>query len=98
MKALFSTSLGKLRIIAFLEGISFILLLAIAMPLKYYWGLPEAVRIVGMAHGILFLLYIFYVILVRTEYNWSLKTTFLAIIASVLPFGTFVADVKLFRE
>jgi integral membrane protein len=98
MKALFSTSLGKLRIIAFLEGISFILLLGIAMPLKYYWGIPEAVRIVGMAHGILFLLYIFYVILVRTENNWSLKTTFLAMIASVLPFGTFVADVKLFRE
>lgn len=89
--------IGRLRIIALLEGLSFLLLLGIAMPLKYMAGQPGAVRIVGMAHGLLFVLYIFYVIRIQADVKWSMKQTLLALAASVVPFGTFYADAKLFR-
>jgi integral membrane protein len=86
-----------LRITALLEGLSFLVLLGIAMPLKYMFDKPEMVRIVGMAHGVLFVAYIVLVIVVRELVKWNLKQTALALIASVLPFGTFYADKKLFK-
>lgn len=86
-----------LRIIAFLEGLSFLILMGIAMPLKYYADSPESVRIVGMAHGVLFILYCLNVILAHIKFDWAFKKTGLALLASVLPFGTFYADIKLFR-
>jgi integral membrane protein len=86
-----------LRITALLEGLSFLVLLGIAMPLKYMFDKPEMVRIVGMAHGVLFVAYIILVIVVRELVKWNLKQTALALIASVLPFGTFYADKKLFK-
>ena len=98
MKGLLSTPLGRLRVVGFLEGISFLVLLGIAMPLKYMWDMPQAVQTVGMAHGILFILYVLGVLQVRTEKEWNFRVTLLALIASVLPFGTFVADAKLFKE
>jgi integral membrane protein len=95
---LVKSHLGRLRIVAFLEGISFLLLMFIAMPLKYIWGLTHATMDIGMAHGILFILYIFMVVPVQSELKWSTATTLWALIASVLPFGTFIADVKIFRK
>jgi integral membrane protein len=89
--------LNILRITALLEGLSFLVLLGIAMPLKYMFDKPEMVRIVGMAHGVLFVAYIVLVIVVRELVKWNLKQTALALIASVLPFGTFYADKKLFK-
>ena len=86
-----------LRITALLEGLSFLILLGIAMPLKYMYDKPEMVKIVGMAHGVLFITYILLVIIVREKLNWNYKQTFIALIASVLPFGTFYADKKLFK-
>ena len=86
-----------LRIIALLEGLSFLLLLGVAMPLKYMYDKPEMVKIVGMAHGVLFIAYILLVIIVRQLLNWNFKQTFIALIASVLPFGTFYADKKIFK-
>jgi integral membrane protein len=94
---LVKTQLGRLRIIGFAEGLSFLILLGIAMPLKYFFGLPETVRVVGMAHGLLFVLYVLLVIQVKIEYGWSLRKMLLALLASVIPFGTFWADAKLFR-
>jgi integral membrane protein len=91
------TQIGRLRLVGYAEGISFLLLLCIAMPLKYLAGKPEMVRVVGMAHGLLFVLYILQVIQAKIEYDWSLKTMVLGIVASVLPFGPFIADAKLFR-
>jgi integral membrane protein len=67
------------------------------MPLKYGMGIPEPTQIVGMFHGILFIGSCLWVILAAVEYNWSLKTTFYAFVASVLPFGTMVADKKIFK-
>jgi integral membrane protein len=85
------------RIIALLEGISFLVLLFIAMPLKYAMGQPQPVKVTGMIHGILFIAFVFYLMLVKSEYSWSLKKTFLAFHASLLPFGTFVLDSKVLK-
>ncbi|RTQ50866.1 DUF3817 domain-containing protein [Hymenobacter gummosus] len=95
---MFSSSLGRLRVVGFLEGLSFLVLLGIAMPLKYVFGQPEAVRHVGMAHGLLFVLYVLLVIGAAVEYRWSLRKAALAFVASLVPLGTFWADKKLFRE
>lgn len=92
------SNLGRLRIVAFLEGLSFLLLMFIAVPLKYFGDYPHATKDIGMAHGVLFILYILMVIPVQNELKWSKPTTFLVLLASVLPFGTFVADAKIFKK
>ena len=93
-----STVLGRLRLVGFLEGLSFLLLLGVAMPLKYLAGEPSAVRVVGMAHGVLFLAYLAAILQAQVEYGWSWRKSALLVIASLLPFGPFVADRKLLRE
>lgn len=92
-----STTIGRLRLTGILEGLSFILLLCIAMPLKYILDLPQAVRIIGMAHGILFIIYILLSIMAKYEYNWKARKMLLLWVASILPLGTFYADYKLLR-
>jgi len=98
MSSLFRSPLGWLRIVGFIEGLSYLLLLGVAMPLKYLAGQPEMVRVVGMAHGVLFVAYVLLVLYVMFDLSWSLWKGFLALSASVIPFGTFWADVRLFRE
>lgn len=98
MLDLLKTSLGRLRVIGFLEGISFLILLFIAMPLKYLYDQPEMVKHTGRAHGLLFVLYVLLVIQVAYELNWNWKKVTLALVASVIPFGTFYADTKWFRS
>lgn len=93
-----SATIGRLRLTGILEGLSFIILLAIAMPLKYLAGRPEMVSIVGMAHGVLFVLYIFLSVQGKFQYRWTWKKMFLLWIASVVPFGTFYAEVNLLRR
>ena len=92
------TSIGRLRVIGFAEAVSFLVLLGIAMPLKYLYHEPGAVRVVGMAHGILFLLYLWAAIQAAVEHDWPWKKTAIIIIASLLPAGPFVVDAKLLRE
>ena len=92
------TTLGRLRVVGFLEGWSFLILLGIAMPLKYIWKLPQAVQVVGMLHGVLFVAYGLLVIQVKIEHSWSFKKMALALLASIVPFGPFIADKKLFKE
>lgn len=92
-----NTTLGRLRLTGLCEGFSFLLLLFIAMPLKYLAGKPEMVSIVGMAHGVLFVLYIILTIQAKIQYGWSWKKMLLLWIASVLPFGTLYADYKMLR-
>lgn len=91
------SSLNTLRLLALLEGISYLVLLGIAMPLKYYYDKPDAVEIVGMAHGILFVLYCIILLIVHIQLKWSIAKTIGAFIASLVPFGTFYADKKWFR-
>lgn len=92
-----SNTIGRLRLTGILEGLSFIILLAIAMPLKYIAGKPEMVSIVGMAHGVLFIMYILLTVAAKFRYPWSWKKMFLLWGASVVPFGTFYADYKMLR-
>lgn len=92
------TSLGRLRVIGFWEGVSFLVLLLIAMPLKYFAGWPLAVRVVGMAHGILFVLYVWAALQTAVERDWNWKRTAAVLAASVLPAGPFVVDAKILRE
>jgi integral membrane protein len=93
-----STIIGRLRIIGFLEGLSYIILLGIAMPLKYYADMPQVVRVVGMAHGILFIAFIFLTIQATVYYRWSIGRMIALGIASLLPFGTFYVDHKILRH
>jgi len=90
--------LRRLRIIGFLEGISFLILLGIAMPLKYYAGMPLAVKVTGWAHGLLFILYIYAVIQAYFEYGWSIKKALIALAASLFPFGPFLLEPGLKKE
>ena len=91
------TLIGQLRILAIAEGISY-LLFALTMPLKYMYDIPMPNKIVGMAHGFLFIAYCVWVILVAVDKKWKLSTTLAAGIASLLPFGTFIADAKIFKK
>jgi integral membrane protein len=87
-----STSLGRLRVVGFVEGISYLLLLFIAMPLKYLAGMPLAVRYVGWIHGLLFMAYVAVMLLAAVDRGWSLWKTAMGFVAAVVPFGTFYAD------
>jgi integral membrane protein len=92
------TALGRFRAVAFLEGLSFVLLLFIAMPLKYLAGMPLGVRVVGMAHGVLFILYLVCLVEAAVVLRWSLVRVVAAFGASLVPFGTFVLDRRLRQE
>lgn len=85
----------RFRLVAWLEGISYLLLLFIAMPLKYLADMPLMVKYTGWAHGLLFVLYLIFLLEVAFRYKWSFKKLFLGGLASLLPFGPFVFDKKL---
>ena len=81
-----------LRIVGITEGISFLVLLLIAMPMKYYFGMPMAVKIVGWLHGVLFIAYIGAVLLAIKAMQWNWFSVLVALAASLIPIGTFVLD------
>jgi integral membrane protein len=92
------TPLARFRTVALLEGLSFLALLFIAMPLKYLAGLPLAVRVVGMAHGLLFILYVLALVEVTVDRRWSPGQVLGAFGASLVPFGNFLLERQLRRE
>jgi integral membrane protein len=98
MTHLLKSNFGRFRIVAFFEGLSYLALFFITMPLKYIYGMGELNKIVGMAHGVLFILYALLLIPVKSEENWSYRKTFKAFIASLLPFGTFWAEKNLYHK
>lgn len=81
-----------LRTVAFIEGISYLILLFIAMPLKYAWGKPEMVRIVGMAHGVLFVTFCISLLHTFIVAKWPLGRAALVFLASIIPFGPWLID------
>lgn len=91
------SQLGWLRIIGFCEGCSF-LMLFVTMPLKYIWGLTGPNYVVGMAHGILFIVYMALVWMVGSKYRWDFRTLLISWIVAFVPFGTFYADHKIFSQ
>jgi integral membrane protein len=92
------SALGRFRIVALAEGASYILLLGVAMPLKYMMDMPLAVRIVGSLHGFLFVVYIFALLSAALTQRWSIVKSAIAFIASVIPLGAFLFDVKIKNE
>jgi integral membrane protein len=91
-------AIGRLRTVALLEGVSFLLLLFVAMPLKYMAGMPMAVRIAGLTHGLLFIGFLVALGNAATLRAWPPRSIARAILAAVLPFGTFVLDRRLRDE
>lgn len=85
------------RMTALAEGISFLILLFVAMPMKYFMGMPEVVRVAGSIHGVLFILYVGLLATLHVRQRWPFMFSLYAFIASIIPFGTFVLD-KHLRE
>ena len=85
------------RIIALLEGVSYIVLLFIAVPIKYLLHDEFYVKMLGMPHGILFIMYILLAFKIKNRMNWNLNQFIIIIISSLLPFGTFYVDSKYLR-
>ncbi len=84
--------LQRFRWISLIEGVSFLVLLFIAMPLKYTMDMPLAVTYVGWVHGLLFIIYIYIVFPTAKKLDWNFSRTFFALLASILPFGPFIFD------
>jgi len=95
---MFDTPIARFRTISMMEGISFVLLLFVAMPLKYYYGIPEAVKFVGWAHGLLFIAYFAFMIgaMAVTDWGWIKKNVVL--LASLVPFMPFFVDRALKKD
>ena len=86
------------RLISVLEGLSYILLLFFAVPMKYLGENESFVKALGMPHGILFIGYIIVAIMIKYELEWKSKTFFIVLVASIIPFGTFYIDKKYLRN
>ena len=82
------------RVVSFFEGVSYILLLFIATPVKYFGDDPSYVKMLGMPHGILFMVYIILAFMLKAPEKWDSKTFRVILVASILPFGTFYIDRK----
>ncbi|WP_080779169.1 DUF3817 domain-containing protein [Chryseobacterium phocaeense] len=99
MMHLFKTKIGRLRILAILEGISLLTLVFIAVPMKYGFGNPALVKMMGPIHGTLFLLFLFNTLSVGVEQKWKFReTTWKVLLACVIPFGTFYIDYKILKR
>lgn len=88
-------NIQALRLLGLVEGLSFLMLLFIAMPLKYVWGNPILVKYVGMGHGILVIAFVLLLFVVCERKKWSLTMFVTGLVAAILPFGTFIYDRKL---
>jgi integral membrane protein len=96
--AMMKNKFQRLRMVAKLEGISFLLLLLVSMPLKYVYDVHMPNQIIGMLHGILFIWYVLLLYWVADEKKWGGMVLFLGLLAAILPFGTFVADKRLYLK
>jgi integral membrane protein len=93
-----NTPLSRLRITGDVEGVSYLLLLGIAMPLKYFAGMPQAVRIAGSIHGFLFVAFMLALAEVWWKRKWSLARVAGAFLSSLIPFGTFALSKRIRKE
>ncbi|MBK6689623.1 MAG: DUF3817 domain-containing protein [Deltaproteobacteria bacterium] len=95
---MWASAIGRLRLIGLVEGVSYLVLLFIAMPLKYLAGYPLAVKVVGWAHGALFVAFCLALAQVFFQHRWPLLKGIKAFIASLVPLGTFFLDRSLKEE
>lgn len=89
------SALRSLRLAGLLEGFSLLVLLLIAMPLKYVFSYPQAVRFVGSVHGLLFLWFLSALFRAHQEQGWPLRSSLKLVVAATLPFGFVVLDKQL---
>jgi len=93
---MFKSPIGRLRLLALAEGISLLLLIGVAVPLKHFYGNPALVRALGPVHGLLFVLFVLNTLRVGVEYGWRFATTtWKVLLACIIPFGTFYVDHKI---
>ncbi|MEE9384076.1 MAG: DUF3817 domain-containing protein [Nannocystaceae bacterium] len=93
-----NTPIGRVRVAGLAEGVSFVALVGIGMPLKYFQGMPMAVKVMGMVHGLLFLIFCATLLATKLETGWPLRRAALVFLAALLPFGPFLIDRSLKRE
>ncbi|HEY9560272.1 MAG TPA: DUF3817 domain-containing protein [Anseongella sp.] len=98
MDKFLKTSLGRFRLIAFTEGLSYLFLLFVAMPLKYLADMPLVVKYAGWVHGLLFVLFMLALLEVTIKRKWTFFKCLRGFIASLIPFGTFIFDRELKKE
>jgi integral membrane protein len=94
-----STAIGRLRLVAFLEGVSLLVLVFIGMPLKYFLQSPALVKTLGPIHGVLFVAFVVLTLQATLLLKWNLfKTTLPVLLSSFIPFGTFYVDKKILSK
>jgi integral membrane protein len=94
-----TTKIGRLRLIAFLEGVSLLVLVGIAVPLKYAYDDPSLVKTMGPIHGLLFVFFVINTLSIGVEYKWKFRTTtWKVLLACFIPFGTFYIDKTILSE
>lgn len=99
MIQLFSTKIGRLRVLGFLEGLSLLFLLFVAVPMKYLGNNPSLTKLIGPVHGAIFVWFLLSTLSLGVEQQWKFKTTTWKIImACFIPFGTFYIDYLIFRN
>ena len=99
MKKYFTSSLGRLRLLGFLEGVSLLVLVFIAVPFKYMLDDHSLVKSIGPVHGVLFLLFVFNAIYVGVQQRWRfMGTTMKVLVSCIIPFGTFYVDNKILKS
>jgi integral membrane protein len=99
MTNLLKTKIGRLRILGFLEGITLLVLVFVAVPMKYFYNNPTVSKTMGPIHGAIFLLFLFNTLSVGVEQSWKFKTTtWKVILACFIPFGTFYIDSKILSK
>lgn len=91
-------SIGRLRIISIVEALSYLVLIGIAMPLKYIWGEPQAVKVVGMIHGILFCIFCAALLNAKLAQKWNLVAPFWIFMASLVPFAPIWVELWLKKQ
>lgn len=97
MTKYFNSEIGRLRLVGFVEGLSYIILLGIAMPFKYLGDDPSWVKAMGPIHGILFVLFIFNIFVAGAKHEWSFGTKSKLLLASIVPFANFYVDAKILK-
>lgn len=93
-----NTTFSRFRLISFIEGISFLILVFIAMPLKYIAGIALAVKIVGMTHGVLFILFVLALLMALKKYKWNSFLNFKLFVYSLIPFGFILIEKAIMKD